>query len=249
MPFTDQQLTVTIDDLESIRYVLGKRVAAEMYQDPFWNDRYGQRGLEHTRQDLEYNFNYLITAIRTDSLEVLWRYYGWLRDLLVLRGMCTRHVWQTIHCTEKHLQQLLPTGTWNLISTFAQAGYKGLCYSNPAAVSLETRAQEICGKAVQARASDSNKKNDSQENIEEFFVYLAYTADAVERDDPSGLIGYLSWKATFLRRASSQEGSAESIAQDFFALSDAVSGVISTENISPIAKVLEAVTRSPSISA
>jgi uncharacterized membrane protein len=71
---------------------LTARVLAEMYADPFWAARFGERGRGHARQDGDYHLTYVVEALRADDPAVFVKYARWLRDLLVARGMCSRHL-------------------------------------------------------------------------------------------------------------------------------------------------------------
>jgi hypothetical protein len=72
--------------------VLSARVVAEMYRDPFWETRFGARGRHFAEEDGRYHVTYLAQALIASDPEVLTRYAGWLRTVLVSRGMCTRHL-------------------------------------------------------------------------------------------------------------------------------------------------------------
>lgn len=71
---------------------LGRRVMREIYADPFWVARFGDRGVRHSNQDADFHVTYLVQALLADDVEILNRYARWLRTVLVTRGMCTLHL-------------------------------------------------------------------------------------------------------------------------------------------------------------
>lgn len=76
---------------------LSERVTAEMYADPFWQHRYGDRGRAHSRTDGHFHVKYLAEAVESTDPRVFASYARWLRELLVSHGMCTRHVAETFN--------------------------------------------------------------------------------------------------------------------------------------------------------
>lgn len=71
---------------------LTARVTAEMYSDPFWLERFGERGKRFTVEDGHFHLSHLNQALVARDVEVLTGYARWLRTLLTSRGMCSLHV-------------------------------------------------------------------------------------------------------------------------------------------------------------
>jgi uncharacterized membrane protein len=71
---------------------LTDRVFDEMWADPFWQARFGDRGARHTKQDGSSHLQYLLQALAADDHRVFTTYARWLRDVLCSRGMCSRHL-------------------------------------------------------------------------------------------------------------------------------------------------------------
>ncbi|HEY3499931.1 MAG TPA: hypothetical protein VGK73_34810 [Polyangiaceae bacterium] len=67
-------------------------VLADMYQDPFWLERFGERGRRYAAEDSTHHVRYLVQALVAGDTGVLERYARWLRTVLVARGMCSRHL-------------------------------------------------------------------------------------------------------------------------------------------------------------
>lgn len=71
---------------------LTDRVVAEMYADPFWMARFGERGKKHAQTDGDFHFKYLIEALAVGQVGLFATYARWLRELLVGHGMCSHHL-------------------------------------------------------------------------------------------------------------------------------------------------------------
>ena len=67
-------------------------MTAETLVDPFWTDRFGARGREHTEKDAAYHVEFFAQALDAEDAEVVRRYARWLQTLLTTRGMCTGHI-------------------------------------------------------------------------------------------------------------------------------------------------------------
>jgi hypothetical protein len=81
--------------LEARAAELATRATERMYRDEFWVRRFGERGRRHSGEDARHHLTYLVEALRsggTDPPAVLVGYARWLRQILVARGMCTRHL-------------------------------------------------------------------------------------------------------------------------------------------------------------
>ena len=71
---------------------LSQRVLDRMYENPFWMERYGERGRRFANEDSLHHINYLDQALAAGDAAVFERYAQWLRSVLVSRGMCTEHL-------------------------------------------------------------------------------------------------------------------------------------------------------------
>lgn len=78
--------------IEAAANDLTDRVLGEMYKNPFWHRRFGERADKHGRQDGLFHIKYLKEALATDDANVMEQYARWLQALLTTRGMCTLHL-------------------------------------------------------------------------------------------------------------------------------------------------------------
>jgi hypothetical protein len=71
---------------------LSQRVLDEMYENPFWMERYGARGRSFANEDSLHHIAYVDQALASADPLIFERYARWLRTVLVTRGMCTEHL-------------------------------------------------------------------------------------------------------------------------------------------------------------
>jgi len=64
----------------------------DMYVDPFWEARFGERGRRFAREDAHFHVVYLAEAVRAGSAASFVMYVRWLQNVLTTRGMCTLHL-------------------------------------------------------------------------------------------------------------------------------------------------------------
>ena len=83
---------------------LSEAVLEEQYRDPFWRARYGDRGRRHADQDSAFHLQYLARALETGAPEVMVRYARWLREVLVTRGMCSRHLAENYRLLARNIE-------------------------------------------------------------------------------------------------------------------------------------------------
>lgn len=71
---------------------ISAQVIAEMWQDPFWAERFGERGRRNADKDGSFHIDYLVEAVEMGDAAVMERYASWLQSVLTTRGMSTRHL-------------------------------------------------------------------------------------------------------------------------------------------------------------
>jgi hypothetical protein len=85
-------MTMLADTIEARGRTLADRALAAMYRDPFWDDRFGERGRRFAEEDNLHHVSYLVQALRAGSAALLTGYARWLQQVLTTRGMCSRHL-------------------------------------------------------------------------------------------------------------------------------------------------------------
>lgn len=154
---------------------LAERVLAEMYADPFWAARFGDRGRRHARADGDFHMKYLAEALESNSVIVFENYARWLRELLVSRGMCSRHLAENF----TRLADAIAAEPWEdraRAIEILRAGAAALRHTSGPAGELEAM-----------RATTTDPATDT---------LLSYLADAIAFDQPSWFGQHTSFAAT-----------------------------------------------------
>lgn len=73
---------------------LARRSTARMYEDPFWEARFGTRGRRYAEEDGRHHVDHLVLALQIGNAGPIAQYARWLRVVLTTRGMCSRHIEQ-----------------------------------------------------------------------------------------------------------------------------------------------------------
>jgi hypothetical protein len=159
-----------IAHIEAAANDLTDRVLAEMYKNPFWHARYGERADKHGRQDGLFHLKYLSEALTSDDANVMEQYARWLQALLTTRGMCTRHIDENFALLAAAIREKIPD-------------------SEPAGVMLD-RAR----KALLDPASPARTLQDYIPRLPaKLHDYASYAADALHLNQPKVFTDYVSF--------------------------------------------------------
>src|SRR5690348_11759467 len=125
---TDADLAATPAQLEAVaatirrdRETLAAQIVAEMYQNPFWEARYGEPGRVRSLEDARYNLSQLASVLELQIPDELVFYYRWLRDVLVVRGMCTQHIVEIIETMRLAVEPGAPAETRATLNAWLRA--------------------------------------------------------------------------------------------------------------------------------
>ncbi|NUO51710.1 MAG: hypothetical protein HOV80_22880 [Polyangiaceae bacterium] len=88
----DQHTDELVRAIETRAAKMASVVLERVYEDPFWDARFGKRGRYHTERDGKYHLDYLVQALSANAPSVMVDYARWLRSVLVTRGMCSLHL-------------------------------------------------------------------------------------------------------------------------------------------------------------
>jgi hypothetical protein len=75
-------VTPLADQLQARADALVAHALQAMYTNPFWEERFGERGRQFARADNHHHLSYLALALRVGSPEPLARYARWLQEVL-----------------------------------------------------------------------------------------------------------------------------------------------------------------------
>lgn len=127
-----------VDEIRAAGPRLTQRVMDEMYRDPFWMERYGERGRRNSDTDNEFHIKYLTTALEGDDPALFVTYGRWLRDLLVAHGMCSQHLVENFERLSDAIAEESWTGREKAIQILL-GGAEGLRYTSGDAAVVDER--------------------------------------------------------------------------------------------------------------
>lgn len=171
---------------------LTTRVLAEMYADPFWRERYGDRAERHGRQDGRYHIDYLIQALQARDPSIMVNYARWLQRVLTSRGMATRHLAENfIRLATAIRDQGWPDAP--AATALLDAAIAALGYADGPAAALQAAATELAASTGRADATQ----------LEDL---IGYAADALALDQPAVFASHVIWLAGFVERRGGTRG-------------------------------------------
>ncbi|MCY1053996.1 hypothetical protein [Nannocystis sp. SCPEA4] len=182
-----------VEQLEAASARLTERVLAEMYVDPFWRERFGQRADKHGRQDGRFHVQYLQQALATGEPAVLENYARWLQQVLTARGMCTRHLAENF----ERLAAAIAEEPWpdrQAAVDLLRAATAALTYEDGLARAVQRRADAV------VRAAAATLAEDDASVVGELDALVSYCADALALASPQVLANHVAWLAGFHER-------------------------------------------------
>jgi hypothetical protein len=193
-----------IQRLEAKGPHISARVIAEMYENPFWTERFGERARKHANQDGDYHISYLLQALMARDVAVLVSYARWLQSVLTSRGMCTRHLADNFERLERVIGQEVEDAS--LATEYLREARAALRYDDGPGRELQDLADGIADAAVDAlyqrhpgslsQPGEAGKRS-AHEDIQ---YHLSYLSDAVALGKPELFVAYTAWLDGFLRR-------------------------------------------------
>lgn len=195
--------------LEQSANALSSRVVKEMYEDRFWLERFGQRGLEHSQQDGRFHVSYLVQALIASDPGVLTRYARWLRSVLTTRGMCTRHLAENFERLARATQeQVLDSAP--AVDYLRAASAALLDDAGPARelqLVSESIAARICARELAPPSSGAGTA--ARDARAELLQLLSYLADALSLGRSEHFLAHVRWLDGFFDREGVSDGQLE----------------------------------------
>ncbi|HVH43320.1 MAG TPA: hypothetical protein VM925_13285 [Labilithrix sp.] len=179
-------------------------VVDEMYANPFWMERFANRGRKFAEEDLGYHVDYLVQALVARDPGVLERYARWLQSVLTTRGMCSVHLADSFTRLGRAVAESIPDSA--AASGCIEAAVAALRYPDGPARELQDasgRLAEIAVRLFAASRPDDVARWGARGRelcLEDAGYHLAYLADALALDRPAVFVGYVTWIDGFLRR-------------------------------------------------
>ena len=227
-----------ISSIEQVRSLIAERLVEQMYTDPFWGERYGELGKMHAREDVNYHLDNLVTAIRMEMLSSPVNYYHYLQNVLVHRGISTRHIRQTLDQMKGLLEEILPD-EWSKIEPYLDAGYDGLAYKHPACQNLSEQEEQIAQAAANKLPPPdevaSSQETWRQARYREMLFHLSYLQDAVEKGSTQIFEDHARWSLSYYP---AQGISQEIVRAEWSLLLDEIQSRLNIEEARPFHELL-----------
>ena len=156
---------------------LSQHVLDRMYENPFWMQKYGERGRRFADEDSLFHLKYLDQALAANDRAVFQKYAKWLRSVLVSRGMCSEHLGENFSLlAEAIAARRLPSA--EAARHVLDSGVKALIYTEGAAAVLEARRADLLAAVAQAPGASRMREDDRR-----YLVSYLIDATAVGSDD------------------------------------------------------------------
>lgn len=202
---SDRKYTTLIASLDEAAHRLTTRVLAEMYTNPFWTERFGDRATTHGRNDGLYHVSYVIQALVANDPEVLERYARWLQQVLTSRGMCTRHLAENFD----RLAAAIDEEPWPeraAATAMLARATAALRYEGREAAALQEHAHAIATTAtdaLHARHPDWFERwgeTSRARSVDDLDYHVQYLADAVALGTSTVFVQHMRWLGGFLEK-------------------------------------------------
>lgn len=174
---------------------LTDRVLTEMYADPFWHARFGERADRHGRQDGRFHIDYVVQALQADDCRILQHYARWLQQVLTSRGMCTRHLDENFaRLADAIRDEDWPDGSAAI--AMLDAARAALAYRAGPARDVQQAGPELAAAAHPVTSAWPGATD--PESGRALAELVDYAADAIALARPDGFARHAVWLAGFL---------------------------------------------------
>lgn len=156
---------------------LSQHVLNRMYENPFWMEKYGDRGRRFADEDSLFHLKYLDQALAADDPVIFEKYATWLRSVLVSRGMCSEHLAENFSLLAEEIESRgLPAA--QAARQVLESGVRALIYTEGVAASLEARRGDLLTAVERAPGASRMREDDRR-----YLVSYLIDAAAAGNDD------------------------------------------------------------------
>jgi hypothetical protein len=197
-------VTTLAEQIEARAPALAARALEQMYRNPFWHERFGERGRRFAQQDGEFHLSYLVQALTAGDPRVLTGYARWLQPVLTTRGMCTLHIddnFARLACVlGDEIAEAAPA------IAMLEAARDALRYNAGPARDLQEAAPRVAdtaaGELYRRHPDWESRWGDAGRDrcCEDLRYHLSYLADAIALDRGNVFTAYVEWIGGFLER-------------------------------------------------
>jgi hypothetical protein len=170
---------------------LSTAVVRVMYQNPFWDRRYGARGRRFAEEDGRQHVNYLSEALAAEDARVLTSYARWLQSVLTNRGMCSRHLADNFALLGEAIAANIP-GSQAAVAYLRQAA-DALVYDRDPARGLQLRALPLASTAADLLLATRPAATERGGSLDDLLYHLSYVADGLALGRPELWLNYVRW--------------------------------------------------------
>ena len=189
-------------EIEARKGELANRAFERMYENPFWDARFGERGRSFAAEDGQYHVTYLVEALRSGNQQVFTRYARWLQSVLTTRGMCSLHLAENF---SRLADVIVDSGISHPASAIAMldAGCASLRYDGGAGRAVQEEVDALLSHTPGAiNAPHPNLPSvttiPGREQVARDMPYLlSYLADALALDRPGVFVDHARWLAEY----------------------------------------------------
>jgi len=157
-------------ELETRASELSARVIEDMYRDPFWLARFGERGRKFAHEDGRHHLSYLAQALVANDPTVLVEYVRWLRPVLTSRGMCSLHLDENLERLARAIEAEVTNAEPAL--AFLEQAREGLRYASGTEGELEAVKARLVAAAAAEVAGAGSARASTAHAIAHIFSYL-----------------------------------------------------------------------------
>ncbi len=196
---TDQELCAAI---EAKSAALAAYALARMYENPFWDERFGARGRQFATEDGHHHVKYLLVSLQMNSPDTLTHYAGWLRSVLTTRGMCSRHIMENFARLAEAIRALSIPQPERATDYLEQAS-AALLYADGPARQVQLAGDELVERAMECFAADPGGAvpDATRRFLQGELSYdISYLADALALQRPAVLVDHVVWQHGFVER-------------------------------------------------
>jgi hypothetical protein len=204
-------MTQLADTIEVCARALADRTLTAMYRNPFWDDRFGERGRRFAEEDNLHHVSYLVQALRAGSAALLTGYARWLQQVLTTRGMCSRQLAENFGRLAASIQDEGIEDAGPAL-TLLDAASAALTYDGGASRAVQLAAGPVAARAAATmlvrqptwrRLLGDGGRARCDDDV---LTLLSYMADSLANGRPELFADHVRWAADFYARQGLPQG-------------------------------------------
>jgi hypothetical protein len=221
-------MSTLTDRIQAQAAALAERPSAEMYQNPFWQERFGAPGRELAAQHVQRHTAHLVQALAADDASAFLDYARRLQTELTSSGMCSRYIDESFERLDRALAELVPES--GPARELLRGARQALVYERGPERELQRLTDAIAERTLDAlwsrqtnwfAAASSYVSLASLESITQaerarwkgdVLEHLSFLADALHTGRAQSFCAYVVWiRDFFARRHAPAERMAETL--------------------------------------